>query len=289
MGLAALRPAAFANAAELTIDRLRADHADPANQKRRDYRVDAVVSVLGVTVFSQKGVGSAFASLQERVRESAEGLRRFTSLQFAGASNPEKAHGVNYGGSSEEAVEEYAERRRSAYFGFVTASNDEDIEHAREHLRSASNASVYTVVAGACGPESVESRRARIEIAERGLQLDELIRRVRAGFCANTIPASIVASQDRHAPTFLYAVLSAIREAGTRFESAYIHDGKAYRIECQKSLESPGSLIRLNAQIRDHNGRRVSAFKLWTEPGCDFPVRIEFQARSYIRLILEAA
>ncbi len=280
-----LRLPALANTAQLGIDRLRSENLGPSIERRRSYRVDAVISILAVTVYSQKGVGGAFASLYE----SADNTRRFTSLQFAGASNPEAAHGVNYGGSSEEAVEESLDRRHSEYFGFITASNDDDLDHARQHLRSTAKTAAYTAVASSCGPECIENRRARIEVASRGLALEELIRRVRAGFCANGVEASTAAARDPQAATFLYSVLAALRANHSRFEASYIHDGKFYRLESQKSPEGSLGLTRMNAQVHDHTGRRISSFKLWTEPGCDFPVRIEFQARSYIRLILEAA
>src|ERR1700744_5156371 len=100
-GLALPVPSALA-ASELTIDRIRSENPAAARPRRRNYRVDAAVSIMGVTIYAQKGVGVAFASLSE----SADAGRRFASLQFAGMSIPEAAHGVHFGGSSEEAVEE---------------------------------------------------------------------------------------------------------------------------------------------------------------------------------------
>src|SRR6185295_6253746 len=83
----------------LHIDQLQAESAfQPDSIQRRTYRADVVISLLGMSIFSLKNVGSAMAMM----RTATQRDQRIVSLQFAGHSKPERAHGVNHSGSMEE-------------------------------------------------------------------------------------------------------------------------------------------------------------------------------------------
>src|SRR5882757_8576677 len=86
----------------------------PCVQKRR-YRVDAAVSILGAGLITRQNVGTAFVLLHE----TNELDRRTIRLHFAGGSDPERAHGIVYAGSTEECVvERCSAPLEASYFGF---------------------------------------------------------------------------------------------------------------------------------------------------------------------------
>jgi hypothetical protein len=47
-------------------------------------------------------------------------------------------------------------------------------------------------------------------------------------------------------------------------------------------------VIRVAGRTRNLSNGRTSTFKFWLEEGSDYPLRIEFQPRSYLRIILES-
>src|ERR1022692_3225520 len=56
----------------------------------RHYRADAVVTLLGLPIFSRRYVGQGFAA----VRETVEDQSREIGLHFGGGSNPARTHGL---------------------------------------------------------------------------------------------------------------------------------------------------------------------------------------------------
>jgi len=252
-----------------------------AVQKRR-YLVDATVSMLGAPLMTRQNVGTAFVLLHE----SGEADRRTLRLHFAGGSNPERAHGVVYAGSTEECVVERCSAPQEAtYFGFITAPEDE-AQPIRRAAFERKNSCSFVAVEGQ--HESGCAHRKRVCIAlptQAWRDMPDLIEQIRSRFAANT-----VTYPDLYYPgvpaTFLYSTLAAIRSGQSRSSWTYIHNGHSFRLDCEKARETSGN-TRLTGHIYDQVSKRASTFRLWLEADSDLPTRIEFQPRSYLRITLE--
>lgn len=270
--------------------RLHAESCLPfAVDRRRNYRADVVVTVLGLPIFSRQGVGSAFAS----VREASLDGRKIVSLQFAGGANPERTHGIQYFGSTEEVIQQNPGGAIAAEcFGFVTArhNNQEGLEQARQRLVASGSNTAPLVTA-------VEERieESKLKNASTTLSLNdfsfpdwqELPRRVRTVFQqSNAVIREAGFPSD--ASTFLYAVLTAIQNPG-KGSQKFIHNTKPFRLDFEKAPDGRfGGAVRLTGQIHDLTKGHTSTFRLWLEEGSDLPVRIEFSPRPYLRISLEA-
>jgi len=92
-----------------------------------------------------------------------------------------------------------------------------------------------------------------------------------------------------------------IRSPQDRCECSYVHEAIPYRMACRKDTDSemgailaarnlvssPGAIVRVSGETRNLKNKGVSTFRFWLEKGSDLPLRIEFQARAYLRIILE--
>ena len=251
--------------------------------RRRNYRADVTISLLGVPIFSRQGVGSAFASLREAFLDG----RRIVSLQFAGGANPERTHGIQYFGSTEEVIQQNAAGAVEAgCFGFVTArhANQEGLEQARQRLLAAGSSGrpSVTVVEERVHAGMLKNASATLPTENLALQdWQELARQMRSAF-QRTDVVKKEASFPAGSSTFLYAVLSAIRARG-KGSLTCMHNAKPYRLDFDMT---PG--LRLTGRIHDLTKDHTSTFRLWLEEGSDLPVRIEFSPTPYLRIALEA-
>ncbi len=269
------------------VDRLGATSSSWDSIHTRTYRADVVVALLGVPIFSRRGVGSAAASVCEyRVAGG-----KTTALSFAGGADPQRTNGLNYAGSTEEiAIESASRLETAALFGFVTAArSEESFEEARKRVLDADEAEhgTFTVVDELHSPSRNSVRKASVAgsiFSCAGLsRLRSAIReRMRN---AEAAQKQYAAPADRALPTFLYATLGAIRSEARQCAVVYAHDGKTYELSCEKSPAQHQTLVA--GKLRDTQARRRTSFRLWLEPGCALPSRIEFSPRSYLRITLE--
>jgi hypothetical protein len=238
----------------------------------RKYRVDVLVSFMGLPIFSRKAAGSASAC----IRESMEGRERRIALSFSGGADPSRTHGVDYAGSAEEtALERDSELKEAATFGWVTTtSSDESFQQAKHRFLNGMRNERYVVVDEIHREGRIRLRKANVP----GPRND-----VRANFwAADAAEREIAAGSASGAvPTFLYTVLSAIRTEQRRSCYEYVHNGKQYSLTCERNG------ARLTGQIRDAETKHTSSFHLWVEEGSELPARIEFSPRSYLRITLE--
>jgi hypothetical protein len=67
-------------------------------------------------------------------------------------------------------------------------------------------------------------------------------------------------------------------------------DSKATAYFREHALSGESSeVIRITGKIRRETGGKETSFRLWFEPGeMPLPLRIEYQAKSYLRLVFEA-
>ena len=299
--MVAVCPAAVARG-ELRIDRLRFENALPLRScGSRAYRADVVVTVLGVPIFSRASVGSAFMAL----RECSLADVRTTSLQFTGGSRPERAHGVHYSGSLEEAtVEQGSTLTEAANFGFVTASTEESYAEARQRVLVKGMApAAFIAVESIHRPGYVINSKACVTLpADRAApDWQNLMGQIRSLFSSARPTTTELKLPGGAATTFLYSILAAIRSPESLYGCDYVHNGDRFRLDCEKTLDrhvgeilvsknlasSAQRVLRVAGRTRNLANGRTSTFKFWLEEGSDYPLRIEFQPRSYLRIILE--
>jgi hypothetical protein len=256
----------------------------PVNATQCRYRVDAALSIFGASLFTIRGVGSAAAQVDQR-EEDARGT---VNLRFAGGSDRQRAHGIVYAGSLEETVSQlHSALSEANYFGFVTASPSEKSDAQQFSEMKSRTGSVFVAVEGRHEFGAAHCKRASVSLPGSSWpDLDGLCGQVRTLFPAQEATKTGLNYPDAVPATFLYTAYSAIRSPETRLVLPYVHNGHLYRLETEKFTDARG-LIRLNGKIHDLSKKSTSMFRLWLEPGCDLPVRIEFQARSCLRLILE--
>ena len=105
--------------------------AAPSRTTARTYRADAVILFLGLTIFRRAGVGGGQASLEE----TGEGAALRRTLFFAAGSDPKRAHGLNRLGWMREVVlGPDSNPSEATYFGVLSASPEESLEHARKSV-----------------------------------------------------------------------------------------------------------------------------------------------------------
>jgi hypothetical protein len=128
--------------------------------------------------------------------------------------------------------------------------------------------------------------------------LEQRARRVLASADAATSP---VARQD--ARSFLQAVAELLVRPDAS-ETAYTYSGRPYRLRLSRTTDNKAALyfrerrliaaetevIRINAKVQRKAGGKETEFRLWIPTTGDrrLPVRIDYQAKSYLRLVFEA-
>jgi hypothetical protein len=150
------RRARASSAPLLEVDRFVEGLAGPlALNLSRVYRADAVIVLLSLPVYRRSEVGGGRASIEE----AARGDSRYVSLQFTGASRPERAAGLDRMGSIREVVVEHGgELREAAYFGVLTSSPEETIEQGKQSLgKAAGKLNEYTAIDGHSYPGKTRS------------------------------------------------------------------------------------------------------------------------------------
>ena len=290
----------------LEVDRFGEGLAGPSTRKiSLTYRADAVIVLLSVPVYRRPGVGSGFASLSE----SAQDGERYYALRFAGASRPERAAGLDRVGAIREVVREQgAILSEAAYFGVLTSSPEETLEEGRRSLaKSANKWNEYTAIEGKSQCGLTRSAVAHFQLPAAGAPNLRVIAEARANFQNNRPPwRENQWSGDRKAqvpPTFLYALMRAIRRPERTSEEWYVYSDRSYRLRLEKEPDRqqgkrfadlglasrPNRVFEVRGRTREERSGRQITFRLWIEDGPEssLPLRIEFQPRSYLRLSFE--
>jgi hypothetical protein len=265
----------------------------PARVISRTYRADATILVLGITVFRRPGVGGGRASLEE-VSEGAS-LRR--TLFFAAGSDPKHAHGLERLGWIREVVlGPVGAPSESNYFGVLTSSPEESLDHARK--------TVATQPAGRCTFSAVNGRntagRSRSAVthfefaagtnwSDRGL-IDHAQSTFRTD--VDWRETSWPNLPNQAPPTFLLQLTNLLKQQTRRAVGRYVYNEQEYLLELDRpqSGKDREGLFQVRGKIRNLHTGVESPFRLWLEDtaGSIVPVRIEFQPRSFLRLTFEA-
>jgi hypothetical protein len=282
---------------EIGVRRLLGSHpARSVKRYIRTYQATATILVLGIPIFKRKDVGSGCAS----VETGASGDQTVIALQFAAGSKPEHARGLNRLGLMREAVvEQDARLLETSYAGFMTSSPEKSLDQGRQALNTAAGEMP-------CALGSGESGHGRTELSVRRFTLPGATRWTEAADILNSFEKEALDRPTNHATsasgpsaTFLYSVRRAALEDPSSARRKFCHNGKLYELITEKhrlSATSSGetgdsrTAVRMTGAIHDPSGAEVSQFSVWFDAAdpSGIPNRIEFRARSFLRLTFES-
>jgi len=291
------------------IGRADADHAEPISWRSdsqpaylaaRRYRAEAQVLVLGFPVWHREGVGGGNAAWRE-----FDGGAAVRMLEFSGYSIPGRAAGVNRVGLFREMAKNLPTgNTESLYFGVMTSSPEESAAEARKALHSAAQEQTYTAIDGRIAGGKAEASTAQFtapsDIAgEKRGELEDRARRALAS--AQRSVSADIAQEGSH--SFLQAVAELLMRPNAA-QSSYVYAGRRYRIFVKRSLDNKSSeyfrerrlipasasVTRVSGKVRREADGNETEFHLWVRAGEQrpLPLRIEYQAKSYLRLVFEA-
>lgn len=267
----------------------------------RHYRADAQVIILSVPLLHRTSVGGGSVQWSEWAEPNG-GSQRL--IEFLGFSAPERAAGLNRLGFIRELTRTAPGGIRDAiYFGLMTASNEESAEEARKALHSKATESAYTVIEGRITGDASTSAVAhfmgpsRISVERRG---DLVTMGHRALSAVPVQPAGLTMAP---LPSPFLSALADALAGPPQVESRYIYAGRLYRLWLRKTADpkateyfqkrkliSPGAkVLRASGTVRREAGGKDTQFGIWVEEGNrrPIPLRIEYQAKSYLRLTFE--
>jgi len=280
---------------------MRRGNAGDLTMTRR-YRADAQILLLSLPILHRTGVGGGSVSWREW--REASGLIR--QLEFTGYSSPERAAGLNrLGFIRERSCRDDQAVRESSYFGVMTASPEESAEEAHKALHSTAAETTYTAIHGRIAGSQVETATAHFTGPARlsPERRSELIARAEQALAAAPNRPPEFATTGAVPAPFLHALADAVG-ASNRGESQYVYGGRLYRlwvkhVEDTKAaayfrergiIRQGAGVIRVAGKVRRAAGGKETEFRLWVEQGAAQPVplRIDFQPKSYLRLVFEA-
>ena len=293
------------SAADLpSVNRLSWDAAPGADTGReRRYRATAQILLLSLPLVRWSNVGGGSAVWRE-AGPSDKGVLRF--LEFAGFSRPEHAAGLNRLGFIREMSRVTpGGAAESLYFGLMTASPEETAEEARKALHPKSKEAAYTAIDSRLDGAGVETVVAHFMAPSQWSigNRDDLIRLARTALAMT--PSRPVEGQTGAQPIrpFLETLADALRQPA-RAEARFAYAGRFYRLSLEKSPDAKAAVsfqrrgliaagqpvVRATGKLRRESGGKEAEFRLWVEKGAaqPLPLRIEYQAKSYLRLIFEA-
>ena len=275
--------------------------ARPESPLERHYRADAQVLILSIPLLHRAGVGGGRVSWRETTDAGGGALRL---LEFVGFSDPKRAAGLNRLGFVKELVRLSANRLDEAlYFGLMTSSPEESAEDARKALHSTASEVVYSAIEGRAAVGDAATRRVHFTAssklsASQWSELETLARQALAG----SNPRTPEFDPRSACPATFLETMAEMLHRRTE-EGRYVYDGRIYRLSLHRAPDAKstayfrergmtsGVVIRVNGRLRREAGGREFDFRLWVEEGAarPLPLRIEYQAKSYLRLTFEAA
>jgi hypothetical protein len=265
------------------------------------------VLLFGLPFLHRSRVGGGSAVWRESSLAQG-GLLRF--LEFTGFSLPERAAGLNRLGFIREMSRFEDGAAESIYFGLMTSSPEESAEEAKKALESHAKEVVYSAIEGRVAPDAVETIGAHFTAPAQWSvhNRDELIQGARSALAeaspkppeATISPATFRATGSA---TFLQSLADMLRDPN-RTETRYVYNGHLYHLHVTRSedpkatasfrerglISANAEAVRANGQLRREVGGKEQNFRLWFEAGAGMPIplRIEYQAKSYLRLVFEA-
>jgi hypothetical protein len=275
----------------------------PGSEPERRYRATAQILILSLPLVRWPNVGGGSALWRESAAPH-EGKLRY--LEFTGFSNPQRAAGLNRLGFIRE-LSRVADGAAadSLYFGLMTASPEETAEEARRALHPKGKEAAYTAIDGRLTNGSIETVVAHFTAPANWSVANqkELIQLARAALMM-TPPRPPEGSPGTSAiRPFLQTLAEGLRQPGNT-EARFAYAGRLYRLVLEKEPDAkaaanfqqrglipPGTpVVRASGKVRRETGGKESPFRVWVPQGAPqpLPLRIEYQAKSYLRLIFDA-
>ena len=259
----------------------------------RVYRADAVILLLGVPIYKRAAVGSGKASIEQ----AGDGAAARRTLFFAAGSDPTRARGLSrLGWMREDVLGPAAAPSEISYFGVLTSSPEESLEHARKSVGdTTAGRSVFSAVSGRNSIGQTRSAITHFEFDSKAAWSDrELIGKARSTFdgVVNWRETSRPASQNQPAPTFLVEIVKLFGAPSERSSGRYVYNEQEYLLELERHEPARGErLLPVYGKIRNARTRVETRFRVWLEDGPEsiLPARIEFQPRSFLKLSFTAA
>ena len=265
--------------------------AAPTRTISRTYRADALILLLGISIYRRTGVGGGQAS----VEETGEGAALRRTLFFAAGSDPKRARGLSRLGWIREVVAGPASTpSESQYFGVLTSSPEESLEHARKSVAvPPSGRSVYSAVSGRNTAGHSRSAIAHFEYSSEAAWPDRgLIDQAHSMFQAKVDwrETAWPGLPNQAPPTFLLQLATLLRQRARRAAGRYVYNEQEYLLEVEAAQVGRDRLLPVRGTIRNLRTNRETLFRVWLEQAADsiVPVRIEFEPRSFLRLTFEA-
>jgi hypothetical protein len=272
---------------------LHGQSAAASRTMSRNYRADAVILFLGITIFRRAGVGGGQASLEE----SGEGAALRRTLFFAAGSDPKRAHGLNRLGWMREVVlGPDSHPSEAAYFGVLSSSPEESLDHARKSVDAQpAGRGVFAAANGRHTAGHSRSAVTHFEYANGALWSDRgLIEQAQSTFQpgVNWREKSWPNSPNQAPPTFLLQLATLLKQRSRRSVGRYVYNEQEYALE----LDAPQTgrnrerLLPVKGKIRNLRTGNETLFRLWLEEASDsiVPVRFEVQPRSFLKLTFES-
>ena len=261
--------------------------AVPAREQSRRYSVHASIMVGSIPIFTKARVGGALLSVEVSGTPQCGAV----ALQFGAGTWPDRLKGFNRFGITQEIVRtEQGRLTQSSYCSFMTTSREANLSQAEQSFRSSIDSMPLTVGYGQSTADGCtdsidhESVPVTFSWSDCPKLMDELRGRKPAAS-----PRSAQPSQRSVLPTFLYAVRRAILSGLPRTSVIYTHTGEIYTLTTDRHAVSGSAEAVITGRISHEASRRETDFRLWMPAGSDeeLPVRIEFRAKSYLKLMLE--
>jgi hypothetical protein len=261
----------------------------PSRVTSRTYRADAVILLLGISIYKRAGVGGGRASLEE----TGEGPSLRRTLFFAGGSDPKQAHGVRrLGWIQEVLLGPVSTPSEASYFGVLTSSPEESLDHARKSVATPSSGlSLFSAVNGCNTPGHSRSAVTHFEFADSALWSDRgLIEHAQSTFGPKVDwrETSWPAAPAQTPPTFLSQLEALLNQRSRRAQGRYVYNEQEYLLSLD-TQPARDHQVQVHGVIRNLRTSFETPFRLWLDnSGSIVPVRIEFQPRSFLRLTFES-
>jgi hypothetical protein len=187
----------------------------------------------------------------------------------------------------------------------MTASPEETAEEARKALHPAGKEITYTTIDGRLAPGEVDTVIAHFTAPaawSMGNRAELLENSRRALSSVPPRPPDFSVPKTPLRP-FLQTLADELRSP-KQAEAPFTYAGRLYHLSLQRSEDSKATsnfrsrgllsanahAVRVSGKLRRASGGKETDFRLWIEDGAaePLPLRIEYQAKSYLRLVFEA-
>ena len=268
----------------------------------RRYRADAQVVLLGLTLLHRQDVGDGSASWREWTAKDGAAMR---VVEFSGRSAPERAAGLNRMGLMQELSRTAGGAgTESLYFGVMTSSPEDNAADAKKALHSTAQDAMYSAIEGHLTASAVETTGAKFVAAARTAEAErsELIGKARQALAGAEKKTAAWHSGEAPLP-FLHALAWLLTHGGVT-ETRCAYNGRMYRLKAQRAADAKATALyrgekliaagaavtRVSATLQREEGGALNEFRLWVEEGSPrpLPLRVEYQAKAYLRLTFEA-